>query len=547
MTHQTIIYDTIRAGLSFFLVASLHAQTPNWQVVLANANTGIQPAGLPTIVQLYAESETSGSSQWSARIQDSNISRLWVADSAVGARAIAQNGVLGALGPGRSGSEANDTFSIIWYEAYGTANDQHVFAAVAAGTTGLWWHNGVSNQEIARAGTDGNLGPQLGPGFTFRSNLGVGNAALGRIVLTTDQQLFLGSRLVSPDGDISAVFRRLPSSALTLCTREGSSDPAYAPGVFAVPSRFSNLGGLNVSSAGDAFILGTAQPTQVGIAVPEAGIWRVCAGAPQARMLTRRRDALGPNRSGLPRAEFSSISSPYPIGGNGYLVDVRYRSDAEVSASALIDALYLNDGIANQQLLAVGDSIATIGANVRSVGTFAGSGTAALVNTVRIASDGVDRAALWRVRGASTPELLAVQNLSQAPFAPSTTSQWANFVDSFGLENGDIIALANTRDTQSNTVSLGLWRFKSGLAPVRILGPGSPVQYRTLAGSVVTGTLQQLSALSSSQTPLYAGDDGWISPAGSVHLLGTLTGISGTVALQANLLKPSELFIDGFE
>ncbi len=535
--------------------AALAADLPRWQVAAATAGSGIQPPGFPTAVTGFSAEEIDRGGRLSLQLARSGeAATLWVQDPDRTLRPVARLGAGGALGPGRAGDEAGDTFGVIWAEDYSAVAPVQYFVGVAGGSVGLWRHDGSTNLEIARAGSDGLLGPGLGPGFGFIGNTGIGNAALGRMQVLPDNSLALRSRLDSPEGAVSAVLRWAPEAGFEACALEDSADPTLAPGASAgQPDRFTGLSGLAAGPQGELFVSGSVQllvlsPTRVGI-------WRVCEGSPSVRALSGDRGAFGPGIDGAPLAEFISFASEaVPLGGEAFLFAARARLDGSSSTSALIDALFLGDGGGNRPV-AIRFESGRYGPGIGDLqfsafDLVAGEAFAALRADVRPAGGGSDRAGLWRLAGEAPPEPLALVGEDGA-LAPGPGRRWTGFEAARALANGEVLALATTQALVDGVSERALWRFRPGKRPRRLLGPGDAVVYRDAGGVQRTGAAGALEGLplGSSLRQDYVGDEGWITAEGDVLLRGRLAGSNATMLLQSErpLLDRALLFRDGFE
>ncbi|MCU0756033.1 MAG: hypothetical protein MUE46_13055 [Xanthomonadales bacterium] len=548
-------------GLTLLLLyaAGASAQSPNWRVAAATASSGVRPAGFPADVSGYASQQLGASGLLSLRLSSPSAAQtLWTQTPDGSLRPIARPATADTLGPGRSGAEAGHVFDILWHEDYSVAAPFNLFAATAGppggGTTsftvGLWLNDGTRNLEIARGGTDGLLGPNLGPNITLVSTLGGGNRALGRIQILPGNAFALGAQLDTPAGRRDVVLRRPFNGAFSACALQGSAEPALRPNVSGIEAdQFRELNGLAQGAGGELYTFGIA--SLLVLSPNNAGIWRVCQGNPAGRALVRRRDVLGPGIAGSPRAEFLSFTSSLsPLGGGALLYAARARLDAEVSTSPLFDALFYSDGNGNRPLVAQaetgprGPGIANH--SYSGFTSFRGERVAALLADVRETGSTVDKRGLWRLSPDRPAEPVALTGAS-GTLAPAPGDVWLSFDDAVALANGDLITVATSRPNGVNTRAV--WRFRPGHAPQRLLGPGDPVRYRDSGGIERSGLIERIDDLDGSQLPGYAGDEGWINADGQVAVEGRIQGNAATLVFQTGtaLLDRDRLLQDGFE
>lgn len=534
------------------------AQQPVWRVAAATASSGIRPAGFPANVTGFAAQQVAAGGTMSLSLTTpSEPATLWTQVPAGGMRPVARPAVTGALGPGRGGAEAGHVYAQIWYGDYSAASPFHLFAATAGppgqsgAGVGLWINDGTGNIEVARASTDGPLGPGLGAGITLVGTTGGGNRALGRIQMLPGSAFALDAQLDTPGGRRDVILRKtLGATAFSTCALEGSADPAVAPGVSAPNAdQFVGLSGLAQGSGGDLYTFGSAR--LLVLSPTRSGIWRVCQGSPSARALTGDLGALGPGIPGSPLAEFVFYSGELaPLGGGRLMFGARARLDSSSSTSPLVDALFVNAGSGNQPVAIRGQG-GVYGPGIADhtysgFSSYSGEHVAALIATVRATGSIIDLDGLWRLSPGAPPVPIALEGATGA-LAPAPGDGWLGFDDARALANGDIIAVATSRPNGVNTNAL--WRFRPGRAPERLLGPGDPVAYRDANGIDRIGAIDRIDNLVGSQLPGYAGDEGWINAEGDVLLLGRIQGNASTLTFQngAPLLDRGRVFADGFE
>lgn len=543
-------------GLIALATGVAESRDLEWEVAAAYASSGIRPPGFPPDAYVLRNSQLGVGGRLSFElVTDTHSATLWTQTGEGDVRPLARQVVADGLGPGRGGSEAGHVFNTLWGQHYSTRTGAQLFLGLAGPvgqvntTPGLWLNDGVRNIELARADTDGALGPNLGPGITLIGTTGNGNLALGRLQVLPDDALALEADINAPSRK-DVILQRRYAGSFSACALEGSADPSLAPGVSAPDAdQFVELSGLARDAGGELYSYGAVRlfvvsPTRVGI-------WRVCAGPPAARALTGNRAALGPGIAGSPLAEFFSFSGELsPLGGNTLLFFARARLDGSTSTSPLVDGLFFNDGQGNRPILILGQGGA-LGPGVanhsfRRLDSFKGEGFAALLAEVRENGSTLDRAGLWRLAAGRAPEPLALVGDNGA-LAPGQGLTWQSFDDARALANGDVLAVATTRSNAVDTRAL--WRFRPGRGPERLFGPGDSVRYRDSSGQPRSGTVARIEPLSGTQLPRYAGDEGWINAEGDVMLLGQLQNNPARLVFQnsAALLDRDALFSDGFE
>lgn len=387
----------------------------------------------------------------------------------------AANDVSGSmLGPGRTGAEGGDVFLEFASRSMAIAGDgQRVFRARAGSSEnpsnsswGLWRWNAIRNVEIARASVDTGLGPNLGPGWSFFIDAMTWPAAL----IGKDGSVIIDSWASGP-ADVLAriIVRSSPGGVNQTCLLEGSSDPAFAPGIEPGDQFKYQWVYWSATLAADNRILVSAQ-TDTG----RFGLWQVCDGAPRALMVSRETGARGPD-IGVASAEFTSIPEGARSGkGDSIYFQAGYR---RAQGEPSYPGLFWFDGSRHRPLV-LGSDDEPFGPQIDGArwgdAPFSrpwGMGEYATFSAdVVLADDAHTTHGLWRVRPGERPQPLALIGVEGA-YAPGPGQTWVAFIDVDPLADGDVLIVANT---DSDPVH-ALWRLSPGLQPQKILSVGDVV------------------------------------------------------------------------
>ena len=386
-------------------------------------------------------------------------------------------------GPGRSGSETTHVFQTIYSgEGAASPDGRRLFAARAgepgSATTasyGLWLWDGTRNVEIARAQTEGVLGPGFGTGWRFAdsSTFASGRALInGSVVLDAD--------VLSPsNGSGHAVVKYQPGTGNRPCIRAGATEAALAPGLSVGDSFLNNwdmLGSLSVTR--DGRVYGTFEATGA-----RGGIWEICAGAPRAIAVDDETGARGPD-IGITTATFTANFEPaYPGVGNQFYFFNFFRRTAGATSEY---GLFWHDGSRNRPM-AYKDVSGYYGPNwgdaswlTFNQGSLSANGAYAAFHARLQTADG-SPTGFWRVRTGQRPEIVALIGIP-GQYGPEPNRTWSSFGASAVLANGDIVLEARTNPGDIN----GLWLLEPGRAPRKLLEPGQAISIGTTTGTVST-------------------------------------------------------------
>lgn len=231
-------------------------------------------------------------------ITGSSNTGLFQAPAGTTPRIVARHGVSGALGPNIPGQQ-NALFQslfnrLIWLNASGDMAFHAGVSGAGGPTTGIWSvTGGAAPDPVVLNGTDGPLGPGLGPGITFQSFYGTGFNAAGDIAFLAelggtgvfrDQALYVASggglTQIVRKGDVVDVD---PGPGSDLRTVNGIIFPESPGNQNGLASAFNESGHLS-------FVLGfTDSHEAVVVAVPEPNALVILAGALTSLLARRRR------------------------------------------------------------------------------------------------------------------------------------------------------------------------------------------------------------------------------------------------------------------
>ncbi len=530
------------------LPLAVYAQMSTWQVI-GGERSDVLMADFPLGTSRDFNDVligNSGAAQFGARvISPASLAGYWAYRNNRFTR-YTQVGVGGALGPGRSGSEAAHQFlSINSGQGDASADGQRAFVAraadpanVIAASYGLWRWNGSSNVELARADTDGVLGPGLGDAFRFPNSAGFAQARMANGGVAV-----VNATVNSPSNVQSqVVFKHVPGQANQACLQTGSSDPALSPGLTGADVFQTFNAGLDRVAVTAS---GRVHARLVSSTLRE-GIWELCNGAPRVLAVTGEAGVRGPE-VGIGTATFVDIGldAPQPSGSAGLTFLAQWRT---APATANLPGLFRFDGAANRGIAYAEPSgffgpnwmnstwRSFIGDSLSVAGNYA-----AVVATVN-ATDGGTPAGLWRVRAGQRPELVALIGIGTAPFAPEAGRTWRDFEAIAMLSNGDIVLEASTNPDNTKD----LWILQPGLAPRRLLSSGQALTVATDQGPVPT-------AVSTFDLPdggarFSDGSDGWIGADGSMYMAVNSTSVGRLhIAQKLDVPSPDQVFRSGFE
>jgi len=539
-----------RFALDFVtLPLAVGAQTATWQVI-GGARDDVMMADLPLGMSRTFNDVSlgnMGASQFSFRMTSpATFEGYWAFRNGRFTR-YTQVGVVGTLGPGRSGIEAAHQFlSVNSGQGDSSADGQRVFVARAAdpanpiaSSYGLWRWNGSSNVEFARAETDGALGPGLGAGFRFPNSVGF---AQGRIA--NGGVSVVNATVNSPSNSQSqVVFKHVPGQANQACLQTGSTNPALSPGLTGADAFMTFNAGLDRVAVTAS---GRVHARLVSSTLRE-GIWELCNGAPRVVAVTGESGPRGPD-VGVGTATFVDIglNAPQPSGEVELIFLAQWRT-APIATN--LPGLFHFDGTANRGI-AYTEPNGFFGPNwlnstwrsFSSSSLSVAGNVAAVVATVA-ATDGSTPTGLWRVRAGERPELVALIGIDTAPYAPVAGRTWRDFEALAMLSNGDIVLEATTNPNNTKD----LWLLQTGRAPHRILSSGQALSVPTAQGAMPTA-LSNFDLLPDGGARFSDGTDGWIGADGSMFLAVNSTSFGRLhVTRKLDVRSLDQIFRSGFE
>lgn len=543
MSKKTLLATAIAAVVA--MPAPVLAQEVPWRVVIGSSSAITGP-GLPTGSRSFTDFAVGDVGQGHYGV------RMTAPDTAKGYWALRQGiwtqylkaGVAGAAqGPARTGAEADHVFQdYVIDQGYAGADGQRAWVAragapgdTANATWGIWRWDTTRNVEVARALTDGALGPGLGDGWVFQNSSGFATPRAMK-----GGQVLISANTTSPTG-LSRRYlgKSVPGQGVVPCALRSSTDPDLAPGIVAGDSFNTNWTMTNLSVTPDNRVYLVATTNQ-----SRDGIWEVCDGAPKARVIDNEAGARGPD-IGVSTATFLGFDPVLPGNGDQFYFFASYRRSASDSSHS---GLFWHDGTTNRPL-AMNDDAGVYGPgwqdatwdyfNTGSL-TSAGEWTA-FQSSIRVPADGATPSGLWRVKAGGSPELVALLGIAGA-YGPEANRTWDAFYGNAVLANGDIVIQARTQPGSE----IALWLLKKGAAPQRILKVGQNV-------AVPTSTGVQMAAVSSYTIPSGAaaysrGSDSWISADSTMAIEAFVTGYSNRVLITATPDNPIDgIFGDGFD
>ncbi|MBE5316905.1 MAG: hypothetical protein H4O13_16045 [Xanthomonadales bacterium] len=524
------------------LPTSAFAQQLDWRVLASDSGQVLAP-GLPAVSRSLQEPLLGdrGRDLIGVRINSPSAQAGFWTWQAGSFQRWFQFSASGALGPGRSGAEAGHQFLEV-ASGYGAAapDGQRLVraragdpAATLNSSWGLWRWNGSSNIEIARHGTDGSLGPNLGANWVFEP--GASNFAEAQM-LNGGRALLVATVLSPGNVESRLVARHEPGFGNRPCLRSGSTDPALAPGL-AVGDSF-----LSFSQTLDRFV--STPEGRVFALLPATNtrdaIFELCEGAPRAIAANRDTAALGPFVAEA-GAEFVNFYRLRPSPSQGLVFAVDWRTPGTASRPGI----FRHDGSRNLPV-AYGDSSGYYGPNWLGSTWSSMSDLSvaddwsAFIASVRT-SDGGSATGLWRVRMGERPQLVALLSLTDPAYVPEPGRTWRTFNAMAVLRDGSLVLDASTNPNQTRD----LWLLKPPQAPRRLLSIGQSLPVPTTSGPV--STVVAGFTLPGDGNP-ETGRDGWVGDDGQL-LLRVSTNTYGTVLVttRLSLPAPGALFSDGFE
>jgi len=476
----------------------------------------------------------------------------------------AQLGVTGALGPGRSGAESTHVFRRLYYgdsigdgaRAFGaTANDPADSSDSAS--QGIWLWDGTRNIEIARLGRDDGLGPGLGGGVVYKSLHNVDSSDdIDVRALPNRRVLFAGRIGTSSTLGSDGLSVYTPGSGNTPCLLQGSTDASLSPGLGA--STFAGISSnMTVSPRGEVYSYAYVNPNGTGL---DDGIWQLCDGAPRALVLTGVSDDYGPGLAGgtavfggdgnglrsflapsLPGSfYFTSGGRMSTASGAATFLGVFHHDAAQHRNVPIV--LQNSEGAYGPQIAGYVFHTAVVPYTVRAAGQYA----ALLTDMSPVGNASSYTGGLWRLSAQGSIEPVAISGDGGA-YAPAAGRVWNGTYYRFAVfDNGDIVTLADTRNTSDSSSTVSWWRLSRGAAPVEILKVGDSVQVPTPSG-VVSKTVTDIDPTYFLGLPPSAGRDTFFTANGDI-LTSDLTiqdFSSTTMVVRGLAARPDYLFASG--
>jgi len=545
MSKKTHLAAAIVAA--FALPSLAFAQDVPWRAVMG-ASSAITVPGLPSSSRSFTEGAIGdvGKGYVGVRMTGpSTAEGYWAQRQGTWVQYV-KNGVTGsAMGPGRTGAEAGHVFqSYVTDQGYAGSDGQRAYVARAGmpndtvnATWGVWRWDTTKNVEIARALTDGALGPNLGAGWVFQNNSGF---ATPRAM--SGGQVLINADVTSPTGlDRRYLSKAVPGQGIVPCALRYSTDPNLAPGIVAGDSFDTGWGmASNLSVSADTnrvYLMATTNQSR-------DGLWEVCNGAPRAIAVDNETGARGPE-IGIATATFTDFYPAYPGNGDNVYFFASYRPTSSDSSRT---GFFWHDGATNRPL-AMNDAANVYGPgwqdatwNSFSTGTLTSAGEwTAFQASIRVPADGATPSGLFRVKAGGTPELVALLGIAGA-YGPEANRTWDYFYGNAVLANGDIVVDARTQPGSE----YALWLLKRGAAPRRILKVGQSVSVPTSTGAQQAAVTSY--DIDSGAFPYSRGNDGWISADSSMLIRVGLNGYSGTSLITSTPDNPiDKIFKNGFD
>ena len=553
------------------LIAFLpHAEAVDWQVVLSAGNPAISQPPLPG-TRAITGAGLGSSAGGLLGFQLAPAAGLlatgnWV-ERGLGLTQYAAVNTTGSLGPARSGAQSADVFRQLFY-GDSTGSTTRAFGAKAGDTSssisnasaGIWLWNGSSNVEIARVGVDDILGPGLGAGIVYKNlHNTTSQDDIDVRMLPHGRVLFAGNIGSADTNGQNSLSIHVPDQGNQPCMLQSSTEPNYAPGIIAI---FSGLGpNVTVDPLGnvyDSAIVSATDQSPPGF-YGATGIWQFCDGPPRVTVLTGTTSDYGPALADSGATFGGDANGLQAQIAPGESASFYFTSGGKYSNSTTFLGLFHhnNDVGRNLPILlqdqqgALGPQIdgavfhaATTPYHVLAAGHFA-------VLETTIAAAGTSSPlthGLWRITDDASAVPIAIADDTGA-YAPTAGRTWTgNFYKYAVFDNGDIVTLAQTRNTTDASTTISWWRLGMASAPVEILKIGDQVQIPTTAG-LVSKPVTAIHASVSASPPPSAGRDVWYSANGTIVIDGvTLQGYENmSLQIRGLAARADEIFKDGFE
>jgi len=542
------------------------AADAGWHVVVSSSNNGIALPQLPTGHYPFgvALGDRGGGTMGFQLAPSTGLyaDGNWLLRGSVLAP-YAQVGATGALGPGRSGAESTHVFRGLYYgdsigegpRAFGaTANDPADSPDDAS--QGIWLWDGTRNVEVARLGRDDVLGPGLGSGVVYKSLHNVDSADDIDVRSLPNRRVLFAGRIGTDStlgSDGLSVYT--PGSGNTPCLLQGSTDPSLSPGLGA--STFAGISpSFAVSPLGEVYSYAYLAANGTGLS---DGIWQLCDGAPRAAVLSGVSDAYGPGLGdtavfggdGNGLRSFLAPSLP----GSFYFTSGGRMSTTSGAPTFL--GLFHHDGAQHRNVPIMLDNsegtygpqiagyvfhTAVVPYSVRAAGKYA----ALLTDMSPVGNSSSFTGGLWRLSADGTIEPVAISG-DTAAYAPAAGRIWNGTYYRFAVfDNGDIVTLADTKNTANSTTAISWWRLSRGAAPVEILKVGDTVQVPTPSG-VVGKVVTDIDPTYVIGLPSLAGRDTFFTANGDILTSDlTIQDFSNTtIVVRGAVARPDYLFASG--
>ncbi len=526
------------------------AQAVSWNAVIAD-NAAVNAPGLPAGTRGFTDDLLGdvGAGFVGARLTSPGTSAGYWAMKQGTWVPYTKLGVAGAaLGPGRSGAEAGHVFLDVASGGSGAGADGQRALIGRAGnpgdattaTWGVWRWNRNGNLEVARGLTDGDLGPNMGNGWTWQNtsssfaaarSMNAGHLLISGYVTTPSAQ----SRLY--------LAKAVPGQRMVPCAMKDSTDPAVAPGLAAGDTFDTTWSMDDLSVTPDNRVYGALHASG-----GRDGIWRLCAGAPRALIVdeeqgTGNASSRGPD-IGVATAVFGSMDPAHPGDDGDFFFFAYYR---ETPSGTSRYGLF-HHGADGNRALARNETSGAQGPGWpggATWGTFANdtltsAGEWAAFRATISTSDGGSPSGLWRVRAGESPAIAAVLGVTGV-YGPEQNRTWDAFYGSAVLANGDIVIQARTQPGSEYAI----WLLKTDGSKQRLLKAGSNVSVPT-TGGVVQASVSSYD-LPGAAAAYSRGRDSWIAADGSM-LIDVNLASYGHALVTARLPNPIDrIFRNGFE
>lgn len=585
----------VRHGLGWFALCALLCVHPaaasdvRWRVALDDGDPNISIPGFPA---QHSFETDFGNDEGGAGLANAGGGLLgfqtatyvnfatpdgnWY-ERSTGMMQYAATGVTGALGPNRIGTESGDVFRVLYYgdtfdggtRAFSaTANNPAASANDA--TMGIWQFDGTKNIEIARVGTDGPLGPNLGSGVVYTALQNVYESGFNGDVRSLDNRRVMFAGRIGQSGasgnDGLSVYT--PGVGNTPCLLPGSTDPSGNPGI---TNYVFNTGAGNitvtmtVSPRGEAYALASASRVQGAPQVGPnafAGIWQFCDGSPKPGVLTGFSGQYGPNfpggtavfggdGNGLWQYVAPSTPGSYFFTSGGLMSTQNgaprflgvFHHDAVQSVNTPI-FLHNSDDSTGYGPHIAGHVFYTnlVPYNIAASGRYGVVRT----NIAPTGSSTADATGLWRFTTDGNVQPVAIGGNTGA-YAPAPGRTWDGTFYKFTVfDDGEIVTLARTNNTAASTTSISWWRLAPGAAPVEILKVGDLVDVPT-PGGVVAKAVTSISPYYREGLPSAASRDTWFTADG--RILAADVALSGypntTLLIRGQAARPDYIFATG--